>query len=293
MELEMEKQTVGYKAKAFELRNLACYFLIVFGLQALNYGLLITGILKMPSVDGPAALLEDPRLIVMTLAAWGPIIAAFAVTGFTEGKPGMRALWGRFWNKNVRFKWLYVTLLFLPALALVDNLVIRLLDGQDYPIFFSYDPPWSILISFAIAFIFNGMFEEFGWRGYVLPRFQAKWNALSSSLILGVIWAAWHWGQWFAPGSNLFERNFWLWNLGTILLSIIMTWIFNNTKGSVLAASLFHAVVNTGIFAFLLDWRYYVLELLVVILIVIIFGPKDLVRQKPEPVGILTEAKAL
>jgi hypothetical protein len=59
-----------------------------------------------------------------------------------------------------------------------------------------------------------------------------------------------------------------------------MTWIFNNTKGSVLAVALFHATINTGVFALHLDWRYYVIELLVVILIVIIFGPKDLVRKQ-------------
>jgi len=288
----MDTQTVGYKAKAFEPRNLAFYFLIAFGLQALHYGLLITGVLKMPSVDGPAALLEDPRLIILPLAAWGPIIAAFVVTGFTEGKPGVRALWGCFWNRNMSTRWLLVTLLFLPAVELAAGLVSRLLDGQDYPIFFSYDPPWSILLSFVMAFIFNGVFEEFGWRGYVLPRFQAKWNALSSSIILGVIWAAWHFGQWLVPGSNLYQRNIWLWTFGTILLSIVITWIFNNTKGSVLAVSLFHGMINTGTFWFHMDWRFYVIELLVVILIVIIFGPKNMVRQKTGPVGILTEAKA-
>ena len=139
-----------------------------------------------------------------------------------------------------------------------------------------------VIPPFITAFIFNGMLEEFGWRGYVLPRFQARWNALPSSLILGVIWGAWHIGQWFVPGSNLYQRNFWLWGLGTILLSILMTWIFNNTKGSVLAASLFHAMINTGIILFQLDWRYYGVELLAVILIVIIFGPKSLVRRRAE-----------
>lgn len=285
----MDAQTVGYKAKAFEARNLAFFFLIVFGLQALNYGLLITGVLENPSEDGPAALLEDPRLIIMTLAAWGPIIAAFAVTAFTEGKPGVRALWRRFWNRNMSTRWLLVTLLFLPAVELAANLITRLVDGQDYPIFFSYTPPWSILFSFVLAFIFNGVFEEFGWRGYVLPRFQARWNALTSSIILGVIWAAWHFGQWFVPGSNLYERNFWLWSLGTILLSILITWIFNNTHGSVLAASLFHGMINTGTFWFQLDWRFYVIELLAVILIVIIFGPKTLVRQRVDAHSPLKE----
>jgi len=289
----METQTVGYKAKAFNARNLVYYFLVVYGLQALRYGLLISGVLKMPSGEGPASPLVDPSLIIMTLASWGPLIAAFLVTALTEGKTGVRTLWGRFWNRNISTRWLLVTLLFLPALALIDNLVIRLLDGQDYPVFFSYHPAWTIVTSFAFAFFSNGVLEEFGWRGYVLPRLQARWNALASSLILGVLWAAWHVGQWFVPGSNLYQRDFWLWSLGTILLTIIMTWIFNNTKGSVLAAALFHGTINTGVFAFLLDWRYYMIELLAVIFIVIIFGPKDLVKRKPEPVGIPAEAKAL
>jgi len=287
----METQTVGYKAKAFDARNLVFYFLIVFGLQALRYGLLITGVLENSTKKGPPSLLKNPGVIIQPLASWGPIIAAFLVTALTEGKTGVRSLWGRFWNRNMSARWLLVTLLFLPVLALVDNLVIRLLDGQNYPVFFNYDPVWTIITSFAFAFFSNGVLEEFGWRGYVLPRFQARWNALASSLILGVLWAVWHAGQWFVPGSNLYQRDFWLWSLGTILLTIIMTWIFNNTKGSVLAAALFHGTINTGIFAFLLDWRYYVIELLVVVLTVIIFGPKNLVRQEPEPAVILAESK--
>ena len=71
----------------FQGRNLAIYFLIVFGLQAFSYGLLIAGVLKMPSVEGPGALIDDPRLVVLTLAAWGPIIAAFVITALNEGKP--------------------------------------------------------------------------------------------------------------------------------------------------------------------------------------------------------------
>ena len=106
--------------------------------------------------------------------------------------------------------------------------------------------------------------------------------ALASSIILGIIWAAWHYGQWLVPGSNLYQRNFWLWSLGTLMLSILMTWIFNNTKGSVLAVSLFHGMVNTGTFWFQLDWRYYVIELLAVILVVIFFGPRDLVRSRSD-----------
>ena len=93
-------QLVGYKAKAFEARNLAYFFLIVFGLQALKYGLLFSGILKLPSGEGLSALSAGPGVILLTLGAWGPIIAAFVVTAITEGKSGIGALWRRFWKSE-------------------------------------------------------------------------------------------------------------------------------------------------------------------------------------------------
>ena len=274
----MTAHTVGYKAKAFELRNLVLFFLIVFALKGLSYGLQIAGLVKV-SGEGLSA---GPGVILIALGSWGPLLAAFGLTAITEGKAGVKALWGRFWNRNMSLKWLLVTLLTLPALALVANLVSRALDGQAYPFFFSYKPPWMVIVFFLQAFVSSGILEEFGWRGYALPRFQARWNALTSSIILGVIWASWHIGQWFIPGSNLYQRNFAEWALGMVLLSILMTWIFNHTKGSVLAAALFHGMINTGIIWFQLDWRYYGIELLAVILIVILFGARDLVRRRPE-----------
>ena len=72
-----------------------------------------------------------------------------------------------------------------------------------------------------------------------------------------------------------------------LLGSVIYTWIFNNTKGNVLAAALFHASFNTTVVVLPTSsslWYYYGIMLLAVILIVVIFGPKNLVRQKPEDV---------
>jgi membrane protease YdiL (CAAX protease family) len=277
----MTAEAVGYKAKAFEPRNLAYFFLIVFGLMALADWLEISGIVQV-SGEGLSNLSAGPGIMIIVLANWGPLIAAFVVTAITEGKSGVKALWRRFWNRNMSIKWLLVAVLMIPAMGLVANLVSRTLDGQAYPFFFSYNPPWTIISVFITAFIFNGILEEFGWRGYVLPRFQVSWNALTSSIILGAIWASWHIGEWFIPGSHLYQRNFWLWALGMILLSILMTWVFNNTKGSVLSAVLIHAMANTGIIWALMDWRYYGIELLAVILIVIIFGSRNLAKQRFE-----------
>jgi membrane protease YdiL (CAAX protease family) len=277
-------QSVGYKAKAFEPRNLALFFLLVFGLNAIMWVSVSIFGLKMPAGFTDPAL---PLWLLVTLpAACGPTIAAFLLTAITEGRSGVKALWGRFWNRNLSIKWLLVTLLFLEGLGLATNLVVRFVDGQPYPIVDASIPLWTYIPLFLQIFVATGMGEEFGWRGYVLPRFQAKWSALVSSLVLGLIWAPWHIQAFFIPGLPLYQRNFWEYAPWVIFMSIFITWIFNNTKGSVLAAALFHASMNTPV-VLLPDtslWYYYGILLLAVIVIVIIFGPKDLVRQKREDV---------
>lgn len=277
----MTTQTDGFKAKALELRNLAFFFLIVFGLSWGRQALVFFGILRGPSG------ITDPTILFFTASTWGPTIAAFVVTAITEGKPGLKSLWKRFWNRDIRIKWLIVILLFFPALWFVGNLVYRTLDAQPYPIL---DQPQLFFSAFIVA-LFNGLSEEFGWRGYVLPRFQAKWSALVSSIVLGIIWVSWH-TQFFTgivlnslSGRVISQTNNWDWALGMVIVSVFMTWIFNNTNGSILAAILFHALLNSSVVLFFCcngPWRWDALLLIVAILIVILFTPKNLVRRRSE-----------
>lgn len=277
----------GYKAKAFEPRNLAFFFLIAFGWSWLLWWLLfLSGIVTMPRSTSEVDLgTYWPLGILSLLSPYGPTIGAFVVTAMTEGKPGVRDLWRRFWNRSFSIKWLVVTLLFFPALRLVANLVSRMLDGQAYPFLTWPNQPWMFIPPLiANGLIHGGLSEEFGWRGYVLPRFQAKWNALVSSLVLGVIWGAWHLPllqAGMSSAKSVAELVLW-----QTLVAIFFTWVFNNTNGSVLAAVLFHAIANSssdivwccGSSA----WHFYGVHLLAGILIVIIFGPKSMVRRRPE-----------
>lgn len=285
-------ETRGYKTKALESRNLAFFFLIAFGWSWFWWALFIFGILELPAGIGTSKVdlgSAGPLMLLIALTPFGPTIAGFVMTAMTEGKPGVKALWRRFWNRSLSIKWLLVILLFFPALRLAANLVSRTLDGQAYPFLTWPNQPWMFIPPFLANTLINaGMSEEFGWRGYVLPRFEARWNALTSGIGLGAIWAAWHIPLWFVPGDVHSQRNFWEWALSLILVSILMTWIFNNTNGSVLAAILFHGMGNS---VGDLIWccgssalHYYGVELLAAILIVILFGPKSLVRGRPEEV---------
>jgi len=287
-------QTVGYKAKAFEARNLVYFLLLVFGLNSIMWVFLGIFDLKMPTSFTDPAL---PLWVLVVLpAACGPTIAAFLMTAITEGKSGVKALWRRFWNRNLSIKWLLVTLLAYELMRLVANFVARMIDGQPYPIVDTSNPLWTIIPLFIQAFISSGMGEEFGWRGYALPRLQAKWNALVSSIVLGLICASWHIPAFFIPNLPLYQTNFWEWVPLILLSSVLFTWIFNNTKGSVLAAVFFHASLNASVVVlptYSSLWYYYGIFLLVVILIVVIFGPKDLVRPKSEPAGIPATGKVV
>ncbi len=271
----MITQTDGFRAKAFEPRNLLFYFLLVFGLNLIMWVCLAIFHVGMPT-----------SMMVTLPAAGGPTLAAFLITAITEGKTGVKALWRRFWNRYLSFKWLLVTLLCYETLRLATNLTARAIDGQPYPIFDTSTPLWMIIPLFIGAFISSGIGEEFGWRGYVLPRFQAKWNALTSSIILGIIWAVWHIPAFFIPNFPLYQTNFWEWVPLILLSSVVYTWIFNNTKGSVLAVALIHAALNTSVVVMpptaSSTWYFYGIFLLSVILIMIIFGPKNFVRKRSE-----------
>ena len=286
---QMATQAVGYKAKDFELRNLAFFMLIAFGWSWFLWWLLfLSGIVTMPAGIGtPEINLGSTTLLIILslLSPYGPTIGAFVVTAMTEGKPGVRTHWRRFWNRSLNIKWLVVILLFFPALWLVANLVARTLDGQAYPFLTWPNQPWM----FIPPLIFNGLIhgglsEEFGWRGYVLPRFQAKWNALVSSLVLGVIWGVWHLPLLQAgmqSANSVAELVLW-----QTLVTIFFTWVFNNTNGSILAVVLFHAMVNSSSDIVWCcgssPWYLYGVSLFAGILIVIIFGPRTLMRRRSE-----------
>jgi membrane protease YdiL (CAAX protease family) len=151
-----------------------------------------------------------------------------------------------------------------------------------------------MLIPLALSVFFLGPFpEEFGWRGYVLDRLQSRWSALKSSLILGVIWASWHWPLFFIKGTYQYNERpwtvwFWTFMIGIIPLTVVMTWIFNNTYRSTLAIILFHfmvvftddflnATVGTNIYSTLL-W------ILAAVIVIVVWGPNRLTRKAQEKV---------
>ena len=241
-------QSVGFKAKAFEGKNLIYFFLIAFGWTWIWwYVLFISGWVTVPEGLGSQAAdlgAAGPLIILLVaLSPFGPTIGGFVLTAINEGKSGVKALWKKFWNLRINWKWLVVIFLFWPFLRLLTNLVGQVVTGETYPLLANPDQVWVFIpVLIVSTFINGGMSEEFGWRGYALPRLQVKFNALTASVILGVIEGLWHYpliiiGTWWQ--DSVLELIFWF-----VLTVILRTWIYNNTSGNLLAMMLFHGMGN-------------------------------------------------
>lgn len=182
------------------------------------------------------------------LAGWSPAIAATVVTGIVSGWKGVKQLFGRYLIWRVSGWWyLFVLTFFVPII--LCSIGLHILLGGSLPQIGALNMQWweillSFLVQLLILMLLNG--EEVAWRGFVLPKLQAKYNnAVMAALMVAVPETILH-----APGffkkddpfiSSVGIVSFVLFSLA---LSIIYSWTFFKTKGSVLIVALFHASQN-------------------------------------------------
>jgi membrane protease YdiL (CAAX protease family) len=232
-------------------------------------------------------------MVVYALGGLGPAIAAILLTYLSRDQAAWRDYWRRIVDvKRIPLRWYAVILLLVPAITATAALMDWFLGGRGLQLELAarlLQQPWLILPLVFFYLIFGPLPEEMGWRGYALDRLQARWSALTSGLILGVAWASWHLPQFFIEGTyqrglGFGSTSFWIFMLSIIMLSILHTWIYNNTRRSTLSAILFHFVVNFTGELFALTTRAealsFALTLLAVLLVVAGWGPKRLAYQE-------------
>jgi membrane protease YdiL (CAAX protease family) len=224
------------------------------------------------------------------LAAFGPSLAGIIAISINNGKPGLQELWHRLTLWRVRWIWYLVCLAAPPALMLASLGIHVLLGGQG--LMFN-DPAelYRVIPVFLLVFFFSVLGEEIGWRGFLLPWLQRRFSALASSLILGVIWAAWHLPLFWIPGDFHQQLSIVWFVLQTVAITILYTWVFNGTKGSLFLILLLHASSNTafGVLPMLPEtangstrpaWLLNLLLFLAVVLVILVNRPKTLAKRK-------------
>lgn len=243
-----------------------------------------------------------PALIVATglispdwiqLGALSSSLAAVVLVVIEGRKGGLRELLSRALIWRVGIQWWAIALFFIIVPSVASLYLYHLLGGPAVD-WSSLKPLYTLVPDFIFLTIAAGIGEEFGWRGFLLPRLQTRHNALVSGLMVGVAWATWHIPLFFIEGTSQYEQGMQSGLLPVILgysafviaNSVQFTWLFNNTRGSVLLAAVFHGASNT--------WAVYLgmgnspfggiltlmaLSVLITVVIVVMAGAKDLSRR--------------
>ncbi|MCK4899634.1 MAG: CPBP family intramembrane metalloprotease [Anaerolineales bacterium] len=135
------------------------------------------------------------------LGTFGPGLAAILVTLLISGRTGVKELLGSLLIWRVAIQWWLVALL-LPALIVLGAVYLFSLFGGPGLDFSRYQPLYSLIPMIILITLLNGVGEELGWRGFMLPRLQSRYNALVSSLIVGFFWGLWHAPVYFIAGHS-------------------------------------------------------------------------------------------
>jgi uncharacterized protein len=209
--------------------------------------ILWTPLLAIPVdiVPGESDALIWVGVILMYLGGFGPLVGAAVVVKVAGGD--LRTWVSQIVKWRVDRRW-WLVALGLPIVATIAVSILYILfDGPHdidtlVPILF-YIP----LLLFAVV-LSGGLNEEPGWRGLALPLLQERYSALTSSLIIGVVWAVWHLPLFFtpvAPHSDFPLVSQILYFPAVVVWSILLTWVYNGTA-SVLLVMFLHAGLNTA-----------------------------------------------
>jgi CAAX protease family protein len=190
-------------------------------------------------------------IIFFFVGVYGPSISGIVTTLIFDGYSGFLNLLKKLIILKVSIK-NYLYIIILPLVFVIIGIGL-------YGIFIGEIGNFDSMAFLSIPVVlWAGLYagplgEELGWRGFLLPELQQKFSNLNSAIIIGFIWFIWHIPLWWAPfgtlvsGESISFIPILTYLTMLICLSIIITWLVINSKGSVLIAILFHLSINAGI----------------------------------------------
>ncbi len=212
-----------------------------------------------------------------------PLIAASILVYREEKLAGIKRLLKRaFDHKRIKQKIWYVPIIFLPPLLfLLTYVVMRLIV---LPLPAEWNIPFLTIPILFIAFFIFAIGEELGWMGYAVDPMQDWWSALTTSIILGSVWAIWHYPSLIQADRTLT----WIawWSLRTVGLRVLIVWLYNNTGRSLFGAILFHAMLNVSDILFPNYGSHYdpavggSIIAITAIIVTVLWGSKTLARYR-------------
>ena len=225
---------------------LLAYYALVF---AMSWGsvLIAVGPGGFPGTSGQVERLM-PLVIMVFLV--GPALGGPLMTGFVHGRAGLRDLLSRLLRWRVAAHWYAVAILTAPLLMLTVLFVLSLFSPEFRPGIFVSDDKLTLLLAGIATALAAGFFEELGWTGFAIPEFRRRYGVLTTGIIVGVLWGAWHLIVYIWVSGTI---------LGTLALAgfladaflflalfrVLMVWVYDRT-GSLLVAMIMHGSLTAS-----------------------------------------------
>jgi membrane protease YdiL (CAAX protease family) len=228
-------------------RPLLTFYALAF---AISWG----GILIVAGGPGgyPGTPEQVARLFLFVMLAWlaGPSLSSLLVTGLVDGWAGLRELLSRLLQWRVGARWYAVALLTAPLVYVAMSFALSLTSPAFLPnILTTNDTAALLLMGLAYGLLGGGFCEELGWTGFAVPRLRQRYGVLTTGLIVGVLWGAYHFSviYWSSSPSGALALVILLAQLFAWMPAyrVLMVWVYDRS-GSLLLAMLMHAVLTSG-----------------------------------------------
>lgn len=286
MTISKKNACSGIRSESHRPIPLYWFFAATFGVSWIFW--IPAAFLFARNLSGASPFFSPALILLQTLGAAGPSIVAYWLLRRSGSRDAARPILDRYKIWRVGSLWYLVAALLVPAIQLAGHLTGGALSGGD--LIDHSSPLGEMLADVGVAgamVLFpliviaqlpsSPLLEEFGWRGFALPRLQDRYSALTASVILGLLWGIWHLPLTLAYGDPVVPFL-----LQIIAISVIITWVFNNTRGSMLIAMLCHASLNASIVPFSSatgHWPGTLMSIAVAVVVVVRAGWKNLGKQ--------------
>ena len=239
-------------------KTLGAFLALTFGLTWGIVALVILFNEQMVALFGEMGM-SNPLFI---LAVYAPGIAGLLLVWWHYGLRGMGSFLRRLTLWRAPKLWWLFLIAGIPAIVYAGAAMNGTINEP-----FPFSPWYEALPALALA-LFLGPIEEFGWRGLALPLLQRRFAPFWAGLILGVIWAIWHIPSFLMSGTPQSAWAFWPFFLGIVAISVIMTPLFNVSKGSLLIAIVYHFQMMNPLFP---DAQPYDILLFIITAVIVVW----------------------
>jgi membrane protease YdiL (CAAX protease family) len=233
----MQMKRIPAPAPRDSAQQVRIFFIFAF---SLTWGIGLIGLI-VPRVF-PSAHAFSHTSPFFWMAAYSVSITGIVMTAIYYGKAGLRKLFGRLLPWRAGPQWYAMVVGGYGLIAFAALRFARLYGAAP-----AYVPgPRAILTGLGMTILFDvgPLGEEFGWRGFALPRLLEFRSPMVASLILGIVHGLWHLPLFFISTLSQSHLSFPIFVLGTISIAIIDTWIYLRTGANLLLAILVHLMSN-------------------------------------------------